>query len=184
MKRNKPLFTSLLVASLVTLSSAALGEEVFAADSVTAAVVPSTVERPALGAAQRALDAHLNFWTATDPAHYPYESLLTEEAVYEFPYAPVASRRVEGKSAIADYLRAAAHDITDWKFSDVRLFSTLEPNVFFASFNATATVRETGNLYRQHYLVRLTLNGDKIANLLVLWDQSARAAAFAKVQSQ
>ena len=81
-------------------------------------------------------------------------------------------------------MRAAAHDITDWKFSDVRLFSTLEPNVFFASFNATATVRETGNLYRQRYLVRLTLNGDKIANLLVLWDQSARAAAFAKVQSQ
>ena len=71
MKRSKPLFASLLVASLVTLSSAALGEEVFAADSVTAAVVPSTVERPALGAAQRALDAHLNFWTTTDPAHYP-----------------------------------------------------------------------------------------------------------------
>jgi len=45
-------------------------------------------------------------------------------------------------------------------------------------------VRETGNLYRQTYLVRLTLKGDKIANLLVLWDQSARAAAFAKMQSR
>jgi uncharacterized protein len=111
-------------------------------------------------------------------------SLLAEGPVYEFPYAPPASRRVEGKSAIADYLRAVARDITDWKFSDVRLFSTLEPNVFFASFNATATVRETGNLYRQKYLIGLTLSGDKIANLLVLWDQKARAAAFAKAQSQ
>ena len=184
MKRSKSLFASLLVAGLVMLSSAVLGEEVFAADSVTAAVGPSAVERPALAAAQRALDAHLQLWTTSDPAHYPYESLLTEEAVYEFPYAPAASRRVEGKSAIADYLRVAAQDTTDWKVSDVRLFSTLEPNVFFASFNAATSVRETGNSYRQTYLVRLTLSGDKIANLLVLWDQKARPAAFGKEQSR
>lgn len=177
MKLKKTILASMLVAASLMLSSAGLA----ATDALTAAIPPGPVEAPAVVHAQRALAAHLKLWTAEDRAQYPYESILSDAVVYEFPYAEAPSdRRIEGKAAIADYLRNMARTATDWTFSDIKLIPTLEASVFFVSLKASAIVRKTGRAYHQTYMLRITLDGDKISNLLVLWDQSARADAFAR----
>jgi uncharacterized protein len=180
MKLTTPMLASILVAVSLLLSNFALADT----DALTAAVQPGAVPTPAAAHAQRALAAHLKLWTAQDRAHYPYESILRDTVVYEFPYAESRSdRRIEGKAAIADHLRSMAQTATNWTFSEVKLFPTLDPSVFFVSLKARATVCETGRAYRQTYMLRITLDGDKISNLLVLWDQRARADAFASVKS-
>lgn len=179
MKIKNPILVSMLVAASLMLSSAALA----ATDALTAAILPGPVEAPAVVNAQHALAAHLKLWTVEDRAHYPYESILSDAVVYEFPYAEARSdRRIEGKAAIADYLRNMAQTATDWTFSEVKLFPTRQASVFFVSLRASAIVRETGRPYHQTYMLRITLDGDKISNLLALWDQSARADAFARVK--
>jgi uncharacterized protein len=130
---------------------------------------------------RRAIAAHLELWTSADPVHYPYETLLADDVVYEFPYADTpSSTRIEGKKAIADYLRGLAEPTTQWTFSDLRFFRTLEPDVFFVSLTGEAVVRDTGRPYRQTFLIRVTLDGDKISNLYLLWDQKAHATAFGR----
>lgn len=130
---------------------------------------------------RRAIAAHLELWTSADPVAYPYETLLADDVVYEFPYADTpSSTRIEGKKAIADYLRGLAEPTTQWTFSNLRFFRTLEPNVFFVSFNGEATVRDTGRPYQQTFMIRVTMEGDKISNLNMLWDQKARATAFGR----
>jgi len=130
---------------------------------------------------RRAIAAHLELWTSADPAQYPYETLLADDVVYEFPYADTAaSTRIEGKRAIANYLRDLTEPTTQWKFSDLRFFRTLEPNVFFVSLNGEAVVRDTGRPYQQTFVIRVAMNGNKISNLYMLWDQKARATAFGR----
>ena len=130
---------------------------------------------------RRAIAAHLELWTSADPAQYPYETLLADDVVYEFPYADTAaSTRIEGKRAIANYLRDLAEPTTQWKFSDLRFFRTLEPNVFFVSLNGEAIVRDTGRPYQQTFVIRVAMDGNKISNLYMLWDQKARATAFGR----
>ena len=121
---------------------------------------------------------YLGLWLAEDPSRYAFEQFVTEDAVFEYPYADDASRRIEGRKAIGQALPKFPVVASNWKFTDLRLFQTLYPNIFFVAYKANAYVATTQNTYESRYLARITVRDGKIAGYNELWDRDAKAAAF------
>lgn len=120
--------------------------------------------------------AYLGLWLAEDPSRYAFE-FVTEDAVFEYPYAD-ADRRIEGRGAIGQALRTFPVTATNWTFSDLRLFQTLYPGIFFVEYRAKAYVPTTQHTYESRYLARITVRDGKIANYAELWERDTQAAAF------
>ena len=121
--------------------------------------------------------AYLGLWSAEDPARYAFE-FVTEDAVFEYPYADDVHRRIEGREAIGQALRTFPTTASNWTFSNPRLFQTLYPDIFFVEYKAKAYVPATQQAYESRYLARITVRDGKIANYAELWEQDAKAAAF------
>ena len=121
--------------------------------------------------------AYLGLWLAEDRGRYAFE-FVAEDAVFEYPYADDADRRIEGREAIGQALRKFPVTASDWTFSDLRLFQTLYPDVFFVEYKAKAYVPATQHIYESRYLARITLRDGKIANYAELWERDTKAAAF------
>ena len=141
-------------------------------------------EAPNVAARQQqdeALDlvaAYLRAWSAEDPRRYPVEQFVSEDAVFEYPYAEGASRRLEGRDAIGQALRKTGLAASNWNFTGLRLFQTLEPGVYFVEYKASAHVPATQHKYESRYIARVTVRDGKIANYLELWERDAKATAF------
>jgi uncharacterized protein len=121
--------------------------------------------------------AYLALWSAEDPGRYAFE-FVTEDAVFEYPYAEDAYRRIEGREAIGQALRTFPVTASNWIFSDLRLFQTLYPDIFFVEYQAKAYVPATQQMYESRYLARVTVRDGRIANYAELWERDAKAAAF------
>ncbi|HTT37202.1 MAG TPA: nuclear transport factor 2 family protein [Burkholderiales bacterium] len=141
--------------------------------------IPSTTTQRQQNEVMRLMGAHLGIWLAPDRGRYPIEQLVTEDAVFEYPYADDASlRRIEGRAAVAAALRRLPLEATDWTFSDMKLFETPHPDIFFVAYRAKAYVPETRRMYEQVFLARVTVRDGKIAGYYELWDRDARSVAF------
>ena len=121
--------------------------------------------------------AYLGLWLAEDPGRYAF-GFVTEDAVFEYPYADDAYRRIEGREAIGRALRKFPVTASNWMFSDLRLFQTLYPDTFFVEYRAKAYVPATQHMYESRYLARITVRDGKIANYAELWERETKAAAF------
>jgi len=141
--------------------------------------IPSTTTQQQQDEVMRLVGAHLGMWLAADRSRYPYEQLVSEDAVFEYPYSDDASlRHIEGREAVAAAVRRLPLEATDWTFSDMKLFETLHPNIFFVAYRATAYVPGTRRTYEQVFLARITVRDGKIANYYELWDRDVKSVAF------
>jgi ketosteroid isomerase-like protein len=121
--------------------------------------------------------AHLGLWLTRDPDTYPYERLVTDDAVFEYPYAEVqATRRVEGRSVIARALRDQAPAALIWQFSDVKLFQTAHSDIFFVQYSANGFLPTGERVFEQHRLARVTVRDGQIANYYELWERALAGA--------
>ena len=104
-----------------------------------------------------------------------WSNLLAEDAIVEFPYASAlgSQGRLEGKSAIYNYMKNAVTQLQNWVFTDVREYQTLMPNVLFAEFHGEAVFAATGQPYQQDYVVRLETNNGKIIHYREYWNPVA-----------
>jgi ketosteroid isomerase-like protein len=121
--------------------------------------------------------AYLGLWSAEDPSRYAVE-FVTEDAVFEYPYADDAYQRIEGREAIGQALRKFPVTASNWMFRDLKLFETLYPDTFFVEYRAKAYVPATQHMYESRYLARITVRDGKIANYAELWERDTKAAAF------
>jgi ketosteroid isomerase-like protein len=121
--------------------------------------------------------AYLGLWLAEDPSRYAL-GFVADDAVFEYPYADDGYRRIEGHAAIRHALRKLPVTASNWVFSDLRLFQTLYPDVFFVEYRAKAYVPATQHRYESRYLARITVRDGKIADYVELWERDAKAAAF------
>jgi ketosteroid isomerase-like protein len=126
----------------------------------------------------RLMAAYLGLWSAEDPSRYAFEQFVTEDAVFEYPYAEDASRHVEGRKAIGQALRKFPVMASNWKFTDLRLFQTLSPDIFFVEYTAKAYVPATQRTYESRHIARISVRDGKIADYNELWNRDAKAAAF------
>ena len=121
--------------------------------------------------------AYLGLWLDEDPSRYAFD-FVTEDAVFEYPYADDGYSRIEGREAIGQALRRFPVTANNWIFSDLNVLETSYPDVFFVEYKAKAFVPATQHVYESRYLARITVKDGKIANYFELWDRHAKAVAF------
>jgi ketosteroid isomerase-like protein len=125
--------------------------------------------------------AYLGLWLAEDPGRYPFEQFVTEDAVFEYPYAGEAFRRIEGRNAIGQSLRKLPAIASNWTFTDLKLYQTLYSHIFFVEYTAKAYVPTTQRIYASRHIARVTVGGGKIANYYELWARDAKTVAFGTI---
>src|SRR5262249_22597 len=113
----------------------------------TLRAVPDSATRQQQDEALALVAEYLAAWSAEDPSRYPIQRFVSEDAVFEYPYADEASRRLEGRDAIAQALGKTRSEASNWSFAGLRLFQTLEPGVFFVEYKASAYVPATQHYY-------------------------------------
>ena len=138
--------------------------------------IPDITTRQQQDEVMKLFTAHRGLWLTRDPNGYPYEKLITEDAVFEYPYAEAEStRRIEGRAAVAEALRKLPRAASDWQFDDVRLFQTAHQDIFFVSYDLSAPQ----HAYAQHFLARITVRDGQIANYHELWDRDVTGGVSA-----
>jgi uncharacterized protein len=122
--------------------------------------------------------AYLGLWLAEDPSRYAFEQFVTEDAVFEYPYADKAFRHIEVREAIGQALLKLRVTASNWTFADLKHYQTLYPQIFFVEYTTKAYVPATQRTYESRHLARVTVRDGKIADYYELWERDAKAAAF------
>jgi len=166
---------SLAAASALALSAGAYAQSAPMPYTLQAdPAIPATSSPQQQEEVMKLLTAHLGLWLTRDTGSYPYEKLVTEDAVFEYPYAEAeAGRRIEGREAVAEALRKLPLKASDWKFDSIKLFQTPHPDIFFVEYVASASVSGVAHPSEQRHLARITVKQGQIANYYELWDRSA-----------
>ena len=181
----KPIRTA--IASIGTAAALALSAHAYAQSAPLPytlqadPAIPSTTTKQQQDEVMSLITAHLGLWLTRDLNSYPYEKLITEDAVFEYPYADVeSSRHVEGRTAVAQVVRQQPLAASRWQFEDVKLFQTPHPDVFFVEYTAIAYLPNGEHAYEQRHLARVTVRDRQIANFYELWDRSVAGVATAE----
>jgi hypothetical protein len=107
--------------------------------------------------------------------------LCAEDAVAEFPYAFDTPRRVEGKTAIYNYMKDALAQMQNLKFTNVRVYPTTT-NLLWAEVHGEATVAATGQLYEQDYVIRMETKEGKIVHYCEYWNPMLTIEGWASLK--
>jgi len=129
--------------------------------------------------AERTFQMHLALFTNPTMTREAYASLLTEDAVQEYPYAPAPfPKRVEGRDAVTAYMVNVTQLATNWNFTDFTFSATSDPDTVFVEFEGGALVTATGKTYHQVYIGRITMRGEQIAHYREYWNPTWILDAF------
>jgi uncharacterized protein len=121
---------------------------------------------------RRVFETHLAVFDPQSTSNYA--ELLTDDAVYEFPFAPAEfPSRVEGKEAVAKYMTGLPQLAENWQFWDFDFSATTNPDVFFVEFKGSADAAATGRKYEQTYIGRIEMRGEKMSNYREFWNPQA-----------
>lgn len=127
--------------------------------------------------ASRLFKAHLAVFDPRSTSNYA--ELLTDDAVFEFPFAPAEfPSHVEGREAIAKYMTGLPQLAENWQFWDLTFSATTNPDVFFVEFKGSAEVIATKRKYEQTYIGRIETRGEKMSKYREFWNPQVIAYAF------
>jgi uncharacterized protein len=97
--------------------------------------------------------------------------LCADDVVFEFPFAPPGRpTRIEGKPALIDYLTALSGRMRIEDVPSLEIHQTVKPDVAIIEMTMTGTVTATGALYRQSYVVILTVRDGLIVRYRDYWN--------------
>ena len=101
-----------------------------------------------------------------------------DDVVLEFPYAPTGRpRRVEGKPAADDYLRAVPGQVRFERITRQQIHQTVDPDTAIIEWSVSGHVGATGAPYEMSYVVVLTLVDGLIAVYRDYWNPLTRLDA-------
>ncbi|WP_457426580.1 nuclear transport factor 2 family protein [Streptomyces sp. QTS52] len=108
-----------------------------------------------------------------------WADLCADDVVAEFPFAPEGSpRRLEGRTALYEYLRGYPDVIDVAKLPSVKVYSTDDPNVAIAEWSASGSVLSNGNAYEMSYATFVTFRDGLIVSYREYWNPQAFLAAL------
>lgn len=109
-----------------------------------------------------------------------WAALCDEDVVAEFPFAPEGSpARIEGRTAIYDYLRNYPNVVDVRAIPTVRTYATDDPNIAIAEWHASGRVIGNGNPYEMSYATFVTFRNGLIVNYREYWNPMAFMTAMA-----
>ena len=108
-----------------------------------------------------------------------WSELCAENVLVEFPFAPEGSpRRLEGRSAIYEYLRGYPDMIDIRSIPSSRIYATDDPNVAIGDWSVTGRVIRNGNPYDMSYATFLTMRDGLVARYREYWNPEAFQTAL------
>jgi ketosteroid isomerase-like protein len=108
-----------------------------------------------------------------------WSELCAEDVVAEFPFAPAGSpARIEGRSALYEYLRNYPSFIDVHQLPTLRTYTTDDPNVAIAEWSASGKVLTNGNPYEMSYATFVTFRDGLITSYREYWNPQAFQTAM------
>ncbi len=105
-----------------------------------------------------------------------YAGLWAVDGVMEFPFAaPGYPARLEGRAAIANYLRGYPDLLDAREITAHTLHQSTDPATVVAEFEAAGRVVATGRPYRMRYVAVLTAHDGEIVSYRDYWSPLAAA---------
>ncbi|MDT0484700.1 MULTISPECIES: nuclear transport factor 2 family protein [Streptomyces] len=97
--------------------------------------------------------------------------LWDDNGVFEFPFAPDAwPKRLEGKAAIADYMRGYPDHIDLHDFPYVEIHQTTVAQTIVVEMRAVGRLVETGSPYDMTYIAVVTVEDGRITRYRDYWN--------------
>lgn len=97
--------------------------------------------------------------------------LWDQDAVFEHPYAPPGfPKKIEGKSAIYDYIKDFPEKIDIVRFKAPTIHQTAKSGYSAVEFECEGTVCETGLPYNQQYISLVNMKEGKIVHYKDYWN--------------
>ena len=95
--------------------------------------------------------------------------VVAENIVFEMPFAlPGLPDRVEGKGTVVDFLErflGKEHGVfTGWDLHNIRIYSSGDPDLFFAELDGQGVVAKSGYQYRQKYIILARVSDGRISH--------------------
>lgn len=123
------------------------------------------------------VDRALDLLLAHDMA--AFAGLWAEDGVLEFPFAPPGyPRRVEGRAAVHEYLRAYPDLLDVREVTDKVVHRAVDPELAVVEFEVAGFVVATGRPYRLRYIAVITVRDGAIRHYRDYWSPSAAAEAM------
>lgn len=99
---------------------------------------------------------------------------FADDAVFELPFAPADyPQKLEGKAAIAEYVKDFTKNIDLTGFPELTVHQTLDPAVIVVEALAEGLVVATGKPYRMRYVWVITVQKGKIVRQKDYWNALA-----------
>ncbi|WP_030261406.1 nuclear transport factor 2 family protein [Streptomyces violens] len=100
--------------------------------------------------------------------------LWAEEGVMEFPFAPEGwPRRLDGKAAVADYMRHYPDHIDLHDFPDLRIHRTEDPETIVVEMLGVGRLVATGKPFDMTYIAVVTVREGRITSYRDYWNPLA-----------
>ncbi|MEW2296379.1 nuclear transport factor 2 family protein [Streptomyces sp. NPDC006743] len=110
------------------------------------------------------LDKNIPAWT----------ELWADDGVAEFPFAPDGwPRRLEGKEAVAAYMRPYPDHIDLHDFPDLRIHHTTDPRTVVAEMRGVGRLVRTGAPFDMTYIAVVTVRDGRIISYRDYWNPLA-----------
>ncbi|WFB06222.1 nuclear transport factor 2 family protein [Streptomyces sp. LX-29] len=110
--------------------------------------------------------------------------LWAEHGVMEFPFAPPGwPERLEGRAAIADYMRPYPDHIDLRDFPDLRIHQTTDPGTIVVETRGVGRMVETGEPFDMTYVAVVSVEDGRLTSYRDYWNPlavPAPAADFAR----
>jgi ketosteroid isomerase-like protein len=110
------------------------------------------------------LDKNIPDWVA----------LWAEDGVMEFPFAPDGRpRQLEGREAVADYMRDYPEHIDLHDFLELRIHQTTDPQTIVVEMRGVGRLVQTGSPFDMTYIAVVTVRDGRITAYRDYWNPLA-----------
>jgi len=134
--------------------------------SAEPANAPSKAQRLDLDRAETAFLRYLNSWALHNTATDNIAAIFAEGAVIEVSLQRAEwTLNIDGRNAIAEYLGDLGKIGSQWSFSNVHFFPTLEQGVVFAQYEVSAHSQIAGQELNHRNVVAIEMRGGQIARI-------------------
>lgn len=100
--------------------------------------------------------------------------LWAEDGFMEFPFAPPGwPGRLEGRAAIADYMRDYPDHIDLHDFPDLSIHRTTSPDTIVVEMRGVGRLVRTGNPFEMTYIAVVTVRDGRFASYRDYWNPLA-----------
>jgi ketosteroid isomerase-like protein len=108
-----------------------------------------------------------------------FAGLWAVDGTVEFPFAPDGyPQRLEGRAAVAEYLRDFTDHIDLHAITSRTVHQTTDPDVVVVEFEVDGTAVRTGRPYRLRYVWVMTVREGEIVGFRDYWSPLAAAEAL------